>query len=92
MPEVLRQVLRGLVEDGTPWTEEGKLGQWLRLAKALHPDEFEEWNETEDDREDMRQKRRVWVDAVVARFAALHHFFDRFHENSQAAMDEVNDD
>lgn len=90
MPEVLRQVLRGLVEDGEPWTEEGKLGQWLALAKVFHPDEYEEWDD--DACEMSRQKRRDWVDAVVARFAASHRFFERYHEQTQAVKDEVIDD
>jgi hypothetical protein len=90
MPEVLRQVLRGLVEDGAPWTEEGKLGQWLNLAKRFHPDEYEEWDDGV--LEASRQRRREWVDAVVTRFATSHRFFERYHEQLHAATDEVNND
>jgi len=90
MPEVLRQVLRGLVEDGAPWTDEGKLGQWLALAKEFYADEYDEWDE--DDRESSRKNRREWVDAVVARFAAYHRLFDRYHELARAETDEVNND
>jgi hypothetical protein len=91
MPEVFRQVLRGLVEDGEEWTDEGRLGQWLSLAKDLHPDEFEEWDD--DDREASRQKRRDWVDQVVKGFARSHRFFDRFHEQVGAiATEELPDE
>jgi len=78
MPEVFRQVLRGLVEDAEDWTEEGRLGQWLALAQEFHPDEFDVWDG--EDIEASRLKRREWVDAVVRAFSRAHRFFDRFHE------------
>lgn len=83
MPEVLRQVLRGMVEDGQEWTDEGRMGKWLSLSKEFHPDEFEEWDD--GDIEFSRQKRRDWVDQVVKGFSRDHRFFDRFHEQIGAS-------
>jgi len=90
MPEVFRQVLRGLVEDETVWTDEGRLGQWLELAKEFYPDAFEEWDV--DDPESSRRKRREWVDQVVKGFARGHHFFDRFHEQPGAGLEGQTDE
>lgn len=90
MPEVLRQVLRGLVENGVPWTEEGLLGQWLALAKSFHPDEFEEWDEDAEDFS--RQRRREWVDAVIRRFAVEHRLFELYHEQLQVTPEGSVDD
>jgi hypothetical protein len=89
MPEVLRQVLRGLVEDGSPWTDEGRVGQWLALAKGFHPEQFEEWDEATAD--SSRQRRREWVDEVFKQFAAAHRFFDRYHESCDSNVREVDD-
>jgi hypothetical protein len=88
LPEVLRQVLRGLFEDGENWTDEGRLGQWLSLAGDFHPDKFEEWDEGEDD-EPQRERRRDWVDQVVKGFARKHRFFDRYQEQLGAAGGEA---
>lgn len=90
MPEVLRQVLRGLVEDGAPWTDEGLLGQWLQLAKDFYPDEFDDWDE--EDESGSRQRRREWVDNVVANFASAHQFFQRYHEQCVRLAGEDDDD
>jgi hypothetical protein len=90
MPEVFRQVLRGLVEDEAEWTDEGKLGQWLSLAKKLHPDAFAEWDA--EDAESSRRKRREWVDQVVKGFAHVHRFFDRFHEQLGAGAEGQSDE
>jgi len=90
MPEVFRQVLRGLVEDGEDWTDEGRLGQWLALAKEFYPDEFEGWDS--EDVESSRRKRRDWVDQVVKGFARAHRFFDRFHEQLGARLPEESTD
>lgn len=79
MPEVFRQVLRGLVEGEVEWTDEGRLGQWLSLCEKFCPDRFEAWDEEEP--ESSRQKRREWVDQVVREFARVHSFFDRFQEH-----------
>lgn len=86
MPEVLRQVLRGLVEDGAEWTEENTLGKWLLFAKELY-DEFEPWDEQDID--GSRQRRRDWVDEVVQRFAAAQRFFDLYHEQPAGRAEEV---
>ena len=90
MPEVFRQVLRGLVEDGDEWTDEGRLGDWLALAKEFHPDEFEDWDP--DDADASRRKRRDWIDQVVKGFARAHRFFDRFHEQLGASAPGGNDE
>ena len=90
MPEILRQVLRGLVEDETDWTDEGRLGQWLSLAQRLY-DQFEGWDEGDPD--GSRQKRREWVDEVVKRFSGADHFFDRYCEQYvRLVAEEVNND
>lgn len=89
MPEVLRQVLRGLVEYETEWTEEGVLGQWLVFAKEFHPDEFEEWDPGAI--EASLERRRAWVDEVVRGFTASHRFFERYQEQLGATPEEVND-
>lgn len=89
MPEIFRQVLRGLVEDGCPWTDEGRVGQWLTLANGFHPEEFQEWDD--EVRDSSRQHRREWVDEVVKRFAAAHRFFDRYHETEESTQGEVDD-
>jgi hypothetical protein len=90
MPEILRRVLCGLVEDGAPWSEEGRLGQWLTFAKEFYPDQYEEWDE--DDKELLRQKRREWVDSVVRGFTAAHRFFERYHDQLQVTSLGENDD
>lgn len=90
LPEVFRQVLRGLVEDETEWTDEGRLGQWLTLAKEFYPDAFEVWDG--EDSESSRRKRREWVDQVVRGFARAHHFFDRFHEQLGVGEEGQNDE
>lgn len=78
MPDVFRQVLRGLVGNAQPWTEEGKTGQWLALCKQFYPDEFEEWEDATPDAS--RQRRHEWIDEVVSQFASSHGFFDRYHD------------
>lgn len=78
MPEILRQVLRGVTEDLLEWTEEGCVGQWLAFARELHGEEFEEWDE--DNIELSKQQRQVWIDEVVRRFASKHRFFEAYRE------------
>jgi hypothetical protein len=90
MPEILRQVLSGLVDDGQSWTDEGTLGKWLALAKEFHPDEFDPWEE--EDRENSRLKRNEWVGRIVRQFAAKHRFFDRYHEDVDPSSKTATDD
>jgi hypothetical protein len=96
MPEILRRILCGLVENGVPWTEEGRLGQWLTFAKQFYPEEYEEWDEEDEDdeasKEAARRKRRDWVNEVVKSFAALHRLFDRYHDQLQTMSIEENNE
>ena len=90
MPEILRQVLLGLVGTGEPWSEDGIIGQWLSFASSFCPDEFEEWDD--DDRESSERRRREWVDEVVRQFAAHHRFFDRYHEPVDGGTEDFDND
>jgi hypothetical protein len=80
MPEVFRQVLRGMLANGAPWTDEGELGRWLVLARRFTPEEYGEWDESDID--SSRKIRFEWIDDVVKSFVLSHRFFDLYKEKS----------